>query len=467
MTEEELDVLRKTAARVPALERSVHRHKAAAQELERLVEDRTRELYLAIEKIKRQARLVGARTAIALLGEHGSLLRAAPHMLRAFGEELSWDSLHLWMYEVGQDSLVCRAQWHAPGPLLDAFHGRTLETVFVRGHGLPGRVLETGIAAWITIADDPNFPRAAEAREAGLQTGCAFPILVDGGVHAVIEMFSTQPRDEDEDLVLTLTALGSQIGQVIERERAKQDLRSKELQIAKRIQTAILPRELVVEGLQIAAGMVPADEVGGDYYDVLPFTGGAWLAIGDVTGHGVAAGMIMIMVQSAVAALTSERADSSPREVVVALNQVIHDTIRRRMRADDHVTFALLRYRANGELTFAGGHEELIVWRRATGRCEVIATTGTWLGAVPSIDKATVDDTLTLHPGDLLVLYTDGVIEARDVHRRQYGIGRLCTLVERTAHDATAPEVYDAIIRDVLAWGPQDDDVSLVIARKL
>ena len=87
MTDEELEGLRKQAARVPILERSLGRQKAVTQELEKRVENRTRELYLAIEKVKRQARLVGARTAIALLGQYGSLLRAAPAMLR----ESKWE----------------------------------------------------------------------------------------------------------------------------------------------------------------------------------------------------------------------------------------------------------------------------------------------------------------------------------------------------------------------------------------
>ena len=142
------------------------------------------------------------------------------------------------------------------------------------------------------------------------------------------------------------------------------------------------------------------------------------------------------------------------------------DTIRRRLTADDHVTFTLLRYEVDGTVRFAGSHEELIVWRAGTGVCEQIPTPGTWLGAVPDVDAATTEQRLQLASGDLLVLYTDGVIEARNVQRRQFGIDQLCQLVNRLGRNCSSDEIYQAIVSAVLAWGPQDDDITVVVLRK-
>ncbi len=113
-----------------------------------------------------------------------------------------------------------------------------------------------------------------------------------------------------------------------------------ELAIARRVQTSILPRNLTVDGLEIAAVMVPADDVGGDYYDVLPFKGGAWIGIGDVSGHGLNAGLIMLMVQSATASIALSRPRATPREVLLLLNDVLCEngarSPRRRRSRDVH-----------------------------------------------------------------------------------------------------------------------------------
>src|SRR5690606_17839050 len=121
-----------------------------------------------------------------------------------------------------------------------------------------------------------------------------------------------------------------------------------EMEIAARIQTSILPQDLAVPGLEVGARMVPATEVGGDYYDVIPQVDGAWIGVGDVAGHGLRAGLVMLMVQSAVASLVRERPGASPRDLVATLNVTIADNVRRRLQQDEHVTFSLLRYRRSG-----------------------------------------------------------------------------------------------------------------------
>jgi phosphoserine phosphatase RsbU/P len=239
-----------------------------------------------------------------------------------------------------------------------------------------------------------------------------------------------------------------------------------EMAIARRVQTSILPKDLKVEGLEIAAAMFPADDVGGDYYDVLPFKGGGWLAVGDVSGHGLDAGLIMLMVQSAVVSITGALPSATPREVICQLNEVLFDNIRKRLMHDDHVTFTLFRYTTDGRVVFAGAHEDILIARKKKRKIDVLHTPGTWLGARRDISRVTVDATLTLEEGDLLVLYTDGITEAMDDNGEQFGIDRLSAVIE-TQQDSSPADIRDHVMRSVRAWSKhQEDDISILIARR-
>lgn len=237
-----------------------------------------------------------------------------------------------------------------------------------------------------------------------------------------------------------------------------------ELVIARRVQLSILPKTTNVAGLELAAAMVAAEDVGGDYYDIQPAPGGAWIAIGDVAGHGLDAGLVMLMLQAATAALTKAKPNALPKELLVQLNDVLYDNIRARLETDAHITFTLMRFYENGKLVFAGAHEDMIIIRE-DGTVETLRPPGAWLGARADIKRVTVDAVLYLTPGDLLVLYTDGITEARNEERKCYDLTRLCEQVaalrERPVH-----EIRDAVLADVAQWEPhQDDDRTLLVLR--
>ena len=246
---------------------------------------------------------------------------------------------------------------------------------------------------------------------------------------------------------------------------AEQRRMREDIDLAARIQTALLPRDLRVEGLEIAAAMLPAAEVGGDYYDVLPVEGGAWLCIGDVAGHGVNAGLTMLMMQSAVSALAQDDPAQSPGETLSELNTTLYQNIRLRMQRDEHATLTLLRYHRDGTVCFAGAHEEILVYRAAEGRCEAVATPGPWVGARPSIAAQVTVHQLTLAEGDVLVLYTDGLTEARDGDRRQFGLERVEAEILR-ARGRPVEAIREAILEALHAFSPVlADDVALLVAR--
>ncbi len=245
---------------------------------------------------------------------------------------------------------------------------------------------------------------------------------------------------------------------------AKQRL-EKELEIGARIQTCLLPRSVEIDGLEVAARMQPASEVGGDYYDFFAVARGGWIGIGDVAGHGLSSGLIMLMVQSSVASLCRKHPNASPREVVITLNNVLYDNIRHRLGNDEHVTFTLMRYFDDGRIAFAGAHEELLLCRAEDGKCRLVETPGTWLGAMKDVSRFTDDSHLQLREGDLLVLYTDGITEAMNESKEQFGLERLSALIE-AAKDHPVEAIVERVFSEVRRHArEQDDDWTLLVMR--
>jgi len=239
----------------------------------------------------------------------------------------------------------------------------------------------------------------------------------------------------------------------------------KEMEIASRIQTSILPTIKEIPGLQLSASMRPATEVGGDYYDVLPTEDGCWLGIGDVSGHGLAAGIIMLQAQSALEALITENPNASPVDVLCRLNVVLFENVRNRMKAEAHMTLSLVRYHADGRLIMAGAHEEVIVCR-ASGECTRLPVKGTWVGGRPDIRRFTEEQCVALEQGDTIVLYSDGLTEARNVDGDMFGIQRVTDIVQQSRGE-TVDEVRERLFSEVRRWSDDrlSDDVTVLVVR--
>ncbi|MDB4945373.1 MAG: uncharacterized protein JWP97_4907 [Labilithrix sp.] len=238
-----------------------------------------------------------------------------------------------------------------------------------------------------------------------------------------------------------------------------------ELKVAAGLQMSILPRDPAVPGLEIAAYMEPTTEVGGDYYDVIPTADGCWIGVGDVSGHGLGAGVVMLMLQSCIASLVRAQPDASPARVACLVNEVLFDNIRNRMKRRDHATLSILRLTHDGVVRLAGAHEDILVWRAASRTVERVETPGTWVGAVRSIEPATEETRFELAPGDTMVLYTDGITEARRAGE-QLGLERIEALMNE--HAGSAPvTLKDAIVSAVHSWSDQlQDDISVVVVRR-
>jgi PAS domain S-box-containing protein len=297
----------------------------------------------------------------------------------------------------------------------------------------------------LSIVDRQGASKPAEVSSVG--------VVFDGAL-AVVTTFrdlSERKRIEEQQIAL---------------EKSERERLAKELEIARHIQTSLLPRAPAAQGLDIAAQMVPASEIGGDYYDLIPADDHqCWIGIGDVAGHGLDAGLIMLMVQTTISALTRRAEQVSPAHVLRTVNDVIYDNLWNRLAQRTFVTLTLLHHDGAGGFTFAGAHEDMVVLRAATGRCERIETPGPWLGTAKTIERKLVESRMQLSPGDLLFLYTDGITEARDAGGKQFGLSRVCEAIEERA---SAP--VDDICRDMLdlvaRWHVrQEDDLTVMVIR--
>ncbi len=176
------------------------------------------------------------------------------------------------------------------------------------------------------------------------------------------------------------------------------------------------------------------------------------------------AAIIMMMVQSMVAALVRAIPDGRPSQLLARVNHGLWEGLRDRLRVDDHVTCTLIRCTPDGNLVYAGAHEELLV-SRAGEPCERIQTTGTWLGVTAEIDRINLDHTVRLQAGDLVALFTDGVIEAMNASREEFGVDRLAALID-TGRERPFDELRDRVLNEVAAWSVQQrDDVTLMLLR--
>ncbi len=236
-----------------------------------------------------------------------------------------------------------------------------------------------------------------------------------------------------------------------------------ELETARRIQSSILP-ELPprLAGVELAHAYLPASEVGGDFYDVLALDDGRLaLAVGDVAGHGVSSGLVMAMAKSALAVQVTFDPEVAP--VFVTLNRTVYQTARKRLLAT--FCYALLDPVRRELLYASAGH--LYPYRiSAGGKVEELRANGYPLGVRRTIE---IEPRRTqLDPGDLLFLFSDGLVEARaEGSDEVFGFDRLEQSLGR--HAAGGVEALrDQVLADVADFArhaPREDDMTVVVVR--
>lgn len=176
-----------------------------------------------ITERKRAEKRRDAQYAIArILAEATTVAEATPSILQALCEHLDWQVGMIWNIDSGQSVLRCINAWQAPDVDVHQFVEANQKTIFRQGVGVPGQVWMSHQPIWITeLNKDHSFPRAALAAQVGLKTAFGFPILLSDEILGVIECFSNRVQEPDPDLSQMMAAIGSQIGQFMERKRTE------------------------------------------------------------------------------------------------------------------------------------------------------------------------------------------------------------------------------------------------------
>jgi serine phosphatase RsbU (regulator of sigma subunit) len=239
-----------------------------------------------------------------------------------------------------------------------------------------------------------------------------------------------------------------------------------EMEIAKKIQTALLPFKTSLPGYEIAATMLPADEVGGDYYDILETAHEqSWISIGDVSGHGVESGLIMMMTQTSISSLVNNYKGNRPSTILYKVNHIIKENISR-LKVNRYMTISLVLLRDN-EMTISGKHQDVMIFRTDSKKIQIIPTVGTWLGVADDIKDHLTDNIVPIDKDDIILFFTDGVTEAADESGEMFGEKRLENALKKYA-EQPVKKIVKNIVEEVINFqDKQEDDITLMIIKKI
>jgi serine phosphatase RsbU (regulator of sigma subunit) len=266
--------------------------------------------------------------------------------------------------------------------------------------------------------------------------------------------------------------LGEKEAELLEAEAEKrkmtrnQERLTRELEIAANIQQAMLPQLPQHPEFEFAGTIQPADEVGGDFYDILAKENHLWITIGDVSSHGIGAGLVMMIAQSSIRSIFEINPGLSSEQVWRRTNRLIHSQSGKGLGRDHYITGHLLHHRGQGLFDCVGGHCDPIIINPTTKTARSIETPGPWLGLISELRRVPITQ-IQLEKGEILCLYSDGITEARNPADEEYGSDRLTKdLVELLCSNQPLQTCIDELLKRVAAFSSKrDDDRTIVIIR--
>ncbi len=235
-----------------------------------------------------------------------------------------------------------------------------------------------------------------------------------------------------------------------------------ELEIAAQIQSEILPiKNPKIPGLDVVTKSRSAVELGGDIFDFMTVGGNTYIFIGDVTGHGVPAAIVMVMVHTILHSII-EFYDNA-YSLLIKTNSIL----KQRIRSTMFMTLLMLRWdHKEQKMTYVGaGHEHLVVYKASLGKCVVTKTGGIALGMVVDNSKLIKEIDIPLEIDDVIILYSDGLTEGKNMTGEMYGLDRIIKATEIYAPQYDSEGIVHRIALDFAHFVQdhiQDDDVTLI-----
>jgi serine phosphatase RsbU (regulator of sigma subunit) len=333
------------------------------------------------------------------------------------------------------------------------------------------RVVDSGASVLVCDTEKDSALRASRSIvEQNIRSLMAVPLQTGKDIIGIIYVDSPsilrQFTKDDLNLLTVMAnvaAVRIEHTRLAEMERAKQ-IMARDLDQAAEIQKRYLPAVAPkIKGLDLAGHNAPCRTVGGDYFDFFPYEGSrVAMVLGDVSGKGMPASLLMMGLQARVQALAEE-----PKNLASVMTRLNRLTSANCPDNRFITVFFCILDGATGELTFcnAGHNPPLIV--RNDGACEQLEGGGPVIGILPSIEYREYRQ--SLGAGDTLVIYSDGVTEASDASNDEFETGRLAEAVRRSRH-LPAMEIVEAINQAVAAHAagaPQSDDITIIVARRV
>lgn len=234
-----------------------------------------------------------------------------------------------------------------------------------------------------------------------------------------------------------------------------------ELGMAREVQVALSPSAIkAMEHFEVAASSVPSRYVGGDFYDLIPMKDGRFVfALGDVSGKGVAAALLAAMAQGALQVQFAS--NHSLTEVITSVNRVL----AQRSESNRFITLFCAVLDRDGHLTYINAGHNLPILTRTAGETEKLTTRSVLLGAFDFVEYKPRQT--KLNPGDVVVMYTDGVTEAVNSDNEMFGEDRLEELIQRNV-TLSAEQIKQRILDEVISFTrglPQGDDITLIVLK--
>lgn len=309
-----------------------------------------------------------------------------------------------------------------------------------------------------------------EGARPGTASLFVMPIVIRDEVSAALGLLKKRGESFTSPEMKLARTIADQIGTQMENALLFQETLATarvqtEMELARRVQDRLLPQTVPqVRGLGVAARSRPALELGGDFYDFLsdearPFT----LAVGDVSGKGMSAALVMSMMHTSFRAMSALGRVRTPAESLTLTDEHLYDDLT---EIGAFVTMFLGIYDATSQtLMFANAGHSPVVYCPHLGQACLLEADRPPIGILPAMIGE--DGGVRLGPGDVLIIATDGFSEARDAAGEMFGYPRLQRLVESLAH-FSAPEILDALfaaIEHFSAGHPQDDDQTAVVLK--
>jgi sigma-B regulation protein RsbU (phosphoserine phosphatase) len=341
---------------------------------------------------------------------------------------------------------------------------------FKLGEGILGEVSRTGKHVFIPQAG-PDSPLPDNGDEPWLKAGgfIASPLIVRDRIIGAVSVVKSgegvfTERDFDRCKMLANFGSISVANSFSFLEAAERSDIEREADIAASVQADLLPKRLPeLRGFSFGVYSSSARGVCSDYYDIIPTRSDRTVvAVGDVAGKGVAASIVLVMVRSILQLITASTKDAA------TLLQWVNRGITGKVDLDHYATLCLaMADSSSGAIELANaGHQPALVCRAATGAIEVVEAKSVPIG----VERGTVyaSSRLALANGDVLVLYTDGIIETMNPQGRQYGNKSLGDIVQRS-RELSPSEIAEKIGEDLLDFAgqarPHDDRTVLVMKR--